>query len=163
MLASVDDLKEALDKAANSADPAVRNMALEYQELRQKFTRCEVFFEIYKEGSRFTGVPVRPVVRGRIPASRPVLVPSRPQTSKADGFSLAMQGILLDAGRPMKLDDLFTVYLQQHPDDQPPKETFRQRLVKRRDVISLVKGQGYWWAAAEVPNGAEAVEAAESA
>ncbi len=163
MLAGMDAMKEALDKAASSPDLAVRSMAIDYQETLQKLDRYEAFFDIYKEGIKINGTVVRPAPRGRAPVTAKVAhalaLPrsSNSGSSKTDGFSLALQAIMVETGHPMKLDELYSGYQQKHPEDPVTKETFRQRLVKRRDTVILIRGQGYWWNGAELP--AEAVAA----
>lgn len=157
----MDDMKEALDKAAASSDQAVRNMAIRYREMQNEFNQYESFFTIYKQGIKSNGVTtsVRPptIVRERNVTPK-VSVTSR--SDKVDTFGLSVQAILLAAGHPLKLNDLYTTYQEQHPEDQTIDGTFRQRLVKRRDIIPLIKGQngGYWWHDTPLPGDAPAVD-----
>ena len=152
----MDDMKEALDKAAASMDPAVRNMALRYRELQQEFGQYEAFFAIYKQGTSTNG-SAPPIARaaaaprGRAPATRQ----ATPRADKVDVFGTAMRTILLENGHPMKLKDVYAVYQQTHPEDQTSIETFRQRLVKRRSMLELIPQQGYWWADAPLAEVAE--------
>lgn len=150
----MDEMREALDKAAASPDPAVRNMAIRYQEIRSEFDQYEAFFNIYKQGITKNGTAT--AVRPAITRER-VMVPRASRTHKVDSFSSALQTVITTYGQPMMLKELYSTYLEQHPEDQTTIETFRQRLVKRRKapdgsaLISLVKGRGYWWAGAPLP------------
>lgn len=146
-----DNMTEVLDKAASSADQAVRNMAIRYREMRMEFKQYEAFFTIYKKGVESNGAAARVVPRtaprGRPPAAKS-RVPSLKMSDKVNGFGVSLQVLLAEVGRPMQLDELYLVYSEKHPEDPvTEKETFRQRLVKlrRAEVITLIKGQGYWW------------------
>lgn len=146
------DMKEALDKAAASSDQAVRSMALRYRELQKEFEQYDAFFVIYKQGvtlnnSAAVARPVAVKERALVPRAAPVA-----RGSKVDTFSTAMQAILIAAGRPMKLNEVYTTYQEQHQEDQTTIETFRQRLVKRRGTITLIPRRGYWWADAPLPD-----------
>jgi hypothetical protein len=145
-----DNMTEVLDKAASSADQAVRNMAIRYREMRMEFKQYEAFFTIYKKGVESNGTAARIVPRtaprGRPPAAKSARVPSK-MSDKVNGFGVSLQALLAEVGRPMQLDELYLVYSEKHPEDPTEKETFRQRLVKlrQRETITLIKGQGYWW------------------
>jgi hypothetical protein len=148
----MDEMREALDKAAASPDPAVRNMAIKYQEMQQEFGQYEAFFNIYKQGIRKNGAAPAAArssaTRERLHLPTPA---ARPRTGRVDNFSAAAQALLLAHGQPMKLKEIYTTYQQAYPEDQTTIETFRQRLVKKRELITLVPRRGYWWAAAELP------------
>ncbi len=153
----MDDVKEALDKAAASSDQAVRSMAIRYRELQNEFNQYEAFFSIYKQGIRSNGTATStrpPVTRERTPVMR---TPAVPRTDRVDTFSLALQTILTTAGHPMKLNEIYTTYQEQHPEDQTTIETFRQRLVKRRGIVTLIPRQGYWWGDAPLTETPESV------
>jgi hypothetical protein len=155
----MDDMKEALDKAAISSDQAVRNMAIRYREMRNEFEQYEAFFNIYKLGVKPNGTAT--VVRAPAVVRERTLAPrtSTPRSDRVDTFSTAMQAILIATGHPMKLNEVYTTYQEQHPEDQTTIETFRQRLVKRRGVITLIPRQGYWWADAPLPSETSAPDA----
>jgi|SRR5579859_471881 len=140
----MDDMKDALDRAASSPDPAVRNMAIRYRETQQELANYEGFFAIYKQGVKTNGVaPVtRPAAATRSTTAK---APSMSRSDRNDTFSTSMKNILTQNGQPMKLNEVHAAYQAQHPEDPTSKETFRQRLVKRRDIITLVPHQGYLW------------------
>jgi hypothetical protein len=148
----MDDMREALDKAAASSDPAVRNMAIRYREMEQEFGQYQAFFSVYKLGITVNGAAKRgPVNAPRAPVARTTPAPRR--SNKEDTFASAMQALLIEHGQPMKLNDVYSAYTEKHPEDAIPIETFRQRLVKRREPsgpITLIPQRGYWWAGAEL-------------
>jgi len=152
----MDDMKEALDKAASSADQAVRNMALRYREMQQEFTQYEAFFAIYKQGVGINGsaTAARPPVKGRTPVAK-VTTPAQPRADRTDSFSVAMQTILTEHGQPMKLNELHAAYQARTPDDPTSSNTFRQRLIKRRGMVVLIEKRGWWWADAPLVDNAE--------
>jgi len=153
----MEDMKDALDKAATSPDPAVRNMALRYREMQQEFDQYAAFFTIYKTGITVNGTAthVRPAGR-TAPANasaareRVALPRTRPRTDKIDVFSTDLRDLLLEINRPLRLNEIYTTYRQRRPEDEVSIETFRQRLVKRKQqgMVSLIPQRGYWWAEA---------------
>lgn len=87
-----------------------------------------------------------------------------PPLGSATQFSERIIAVLKANGSPMKLSHLYEAYKASYEDPSLRADTFRQRLVKRRDEIALIEGRRYWPTGYPVPAGgdAEADEGDES-
>lgn len=166
LLTDVREIKDALDKAASSSDPRVRGVAMRCKELQQEYDRLTDFVQIYAGASPATGAV--PAAVGQLPApsvEKKVTAPSAPRGRPAgsgkssqkvdanDAFSKEICHLIESYQTPLKLGALHAVYLQAHPEDQPSEPTFRQRLIKRKVVIRLIRGVGYWPENTPLPEG----------
>ena len=69
-----------------------------------------------------------------------------------DAFIRRVCDLLMGNGQPIGISRLYEEFYQKYADeDRVSLDTFRQRLIKKRDYVSLLSGRGYWPAGADVP------------
>ena len=143
------DMKQALDKAAASPDPVIRNISLEYMKAVNIAERLKPFIEVYVGGlDEIEMLPeqVLPPVRKLAAAPAPRL--------NGGQFAEQIVAILRDIGKPTQYRELYENYTERHGDGVKP-ETFRQKLVRFdcAKAIQTVNGRGYWPIGDALPNG----------
>ncbi len=146
-------MKDALNKAAASPDPAVRAMALSYTEMEAKMEAMAAFFQFYAEGitakmpngkiNNHTVSTAAPhAVRARAPSA-----PKNPaaKSVKAEDFTKAILNILYNSSEPVKLPELQMAY-EALGLEKMEKESFRQRMHKRQKEgsVVLIPRVGFW-------------------
>lgn len=144
-LQSSEDIKNALDKAASSPDPAVRAMALAYKEIEGRLESLRAFFNFYAEG---TTAKSSPIAGGPAQAARqkPPKAPRAGKSVKAEVFTEAILTILHNSSEPVKLPDLQTAYEATGLEPPMQPESFRQRMHKRQKegAVVLIPRVGFW-------------------
>lgn len=144
------NLREALEKAAASPDPAVRMTALRYKKLEQEKQVLDGFFQFYTQACADSTVQAPPL-RTKATSKSPLTVTSR---APMDAFLRRVCDLLLSHGQPVRMKRLYGAFYERYPDeDKISEETFRQRLVKKRNIVQLVEHRGYWPADTAVPEG----------
>jgi hypothetical protein len=157
MEANMDDIKTALDKAAASPDPAVRGMALQYSEARNKLGSLEAFFAFYAEGAaalngkhhavKPTAPPSLPTTAAPPRVRPPASAEKKPGTNeKAEKFTQDILSILREADAPVKLETLQQAYEALGKEGPLQSETFRQRMISRQKAgtVVLIPRVGFW-------------------
>jgi hypothetical protein len=147
------DMKDILDKAASSSDARIRHFAIEYKLAQQKLEQYNAFFELYGENSA-----EQPSTAPSSPSMKLVGVKTRGRrpASGNNTFVPVVVAILNAAGGPMQLPKMHELYLQQNPGHAIAFETFRQKVIGRKDSFYSIRGQGYWLKGHEVPENAAA-------
>src|ERR1700761_3663729 len=144
------EMRAALDKAAASADPAVRAMALNYKEMELKLESLRAFFNFYANGSvpgEISEVRAVQPHPGRPPrtAGTPGRKPGK-GSNKPDAFTEAILGILQRSAAPIRLPELQSAYEALNLEPPMQKESFRQRMHKRQksNEVVLIPRVGFW-------------------
>ena len=141
------ELEKVLQIATSSPDPAVRRAAVHYRKLLKEADDLKGFFSFYEQAltEAKEQVPVRIVpqqVKTRASSTR----------SSMDAFIRRVCDLLTGNGQPIGISRLYEEFYQKYADeDRVSLDTFRQRLIKKREHVSLLSGRGYWPAGAAVP------------
>ena len=112
MMTSDVRVKDAMELAAASPDPAVRQLALRYQAMRLEIEALDSFFAVYSGSKPLGPLAVEPVAIETKPINGVVRAngTTRPSVAKA------LRAILLEKG-PLDLDSLHEEYVRRNPDD----------------------------------------------
>jgi hypothetical protein len=114
-MANADRTKDAMEMAAASPDPAVRQLALSYKAMRQQLEALDGFFAIYNGGV------VQPL-GGAAPAATngsggPAPVVHKPAAGAPKStVTKSLCDILAEKG-PLDMDALHGEYVRRNPDD----------------------------------------------
>jgi len=153
------DMNTILEKAVASADPAVRGVAIRFRRLEHEMVGLNTFLATYGEGLEEAATTLSTQKQKTAP------VHAKPNGSTgarltSDDFTMRVKTVLTGNGGPLGISALYEAFFTQYPDQtKVSSESFRQKLVKRRNLIDLLPGRaGYWPIDVPLPDGVSTEE-----
>lgn len=148
------DADAALKIAAASPDPKVRKLANNLLAMENKIKAAREFLTYYANAELELvddeAVTAEPKVRRAV--NRKARIGALPAVSKSTVLANTIRAVLVNNGKPMKVDEIFKALTEHHPAMAPTHESsLRARLTKFKDVVHRVDHRGWWPTDMDVP------------
>jgi hypothetical protein len=146
--------KTPLELALNSPDQHIRLLGLRRRELAVELEQIDLMLRSYADVIEDSSKGLSLFQRA---------VQSEPKPRNPGDFIAMTRATLLEAGRPLTLDELHKAFWARLPAQSPnKKDSFRLNLAAKREYFVLLpKRQGYWLADRPLPEGYYLADPAE--
>lgn len=158
------EIKEAIEAAASSQDPAVRGMAIRYKTMERELADMEPFFSFYAKAQGEAAqvkAAAAPAAAAKKPAKPQPKRPAAPASSDMQAFVDQVKQIIAANEHPLSPGEVFLVMQRNGTANGLSQDTVRKRLwdAKNRGLLVSHDG-GYWPADVALPQPAEMADAA---